>query len=68
VSHAYQRPVFPDWPYNVFTMVHATNLDDCKRIAAEMQARSGVAEYALLYGAKEYKKERVRYFAEDQVA
>ena len=66
VSHAYQRPVFPDWPYNIFTMVHATQLEDCKRIAAEMQAKSGVQEFALLYGAKEYKKERVRYFLEDR--
>src|SRR5438067_859485 len=22
VSHCYQRPIYPDWPYNVFTMVH----------------------------------------------
>ena len=22
VSHCYQRPTYPDWPYSVFTMAH----------------------------------------------
>jgi len=68
VSHCYRRPVFPDWPYSIFTMVHATSLEDCKAIAAQMQAQAAIPEFALLYGAKEYKKERVRYFAEDAAA
>ena len=23
VSHCYKRPTYPDWPYSIFTMVHA---------------------------------------------
>jgi len=28
VTHCYQRPTYPDWPYNVFTMIHARTRQD----------------------------------------
>lgn len=62
VSHCYRRPTYPDWPYNVFTMVHGRTPDDCQKAIDAMAAESGVDEYALLYSGKEYKKIRVRYF------
>lgn len=62
VSHAYQRPTYPDWPYNVFTMVHGRTPDDCQKAIDAMSAEAGIDEYALLYSGKEYKKVRVRYF------
>ena len=62
VSHCYQRPVYEDWPYNLFTMVHARSKEACERIAQEISKRSGITEYAILYSTKEYKKERVKYF------
>jgi DNA-binding Lrp family transcriptional regulator len=36
VSHCYQRPRhLPDWPYNLFAMVHATSRDEAQaRVAA----------------------------------
>ena len=37
VSHCYQRPVYPDWPYNVFSMVHCKSNDDAQKIAREIQ-------------------------------
>ncbi len=62
VSHCYQRPVYEDWPYNLFTMVHARSKESCKRIAQEISKRTGMTEYTILYSTKEYKKERVQYF------
>ena len=62
VSHCYQRPVYEDWPYNLFTMVHARSKESCERIAQEISKRTGMTEYAILYSTKEYKKERVQYF------
>jgi DNA-binding Lrp family transcriptional regulator len=62
VSHCYRRPTYPDWPYNLFSMVHARSREAVERVAAEISKRTGVTDYAILYSTKEYKKERVRYF------
>ncbi|MAD80886.1 MAG: hypothetical protein CMJ50_08605 [Planctomycetaceae bacterium] len=65
VTHAYQRPAHADWPYNLYTMVHARSRGACAtivgRIAAEL-APLGVTEHRVLYSTKQYKKTRVRYF------
>ncbi len=62
VSHCYQRPTYPDWPYNLFSMVHSRSDDKCRSIAEKISERTGVSEYEILFSTKEYKKERVRYF------
>ena len=30
VSHCYKRPTYPDWPYSIFTMVHARSMEACE--------------------------------------
>lgn len=69
VTHCYRRPVFPSWPYNVFTMVHGRSKEDCELVVQAIQAETGLETYKMLYSTKEYKKERVRYFIEtaDQI-
>ncbi len=63
VSHCYQRPSYPpEWPFNVFTMVHGRTLDDCREILGAISQRTGIHQYDLLLSTKEYKKVRVRYF------
>lgn len=63
VSHCYQRPIYPDWPYSVFSMVHALSHQQCEEVARRMAADIGVGDYVILYSVKEYKKTRVQYFA-----
>ena len=65
VTHCYQRPTFPDWPYTHFTMIHATTKDECQEIADQIQDLSGVENRLMLYSTREYKKTRVRYFVDD---
>ena len=65
VSHCYERPVYPDWPYSVFTMIHGRHADECEAVAAAIADETGVDDYAMLYSTKEYKKTRVRYFLDD---
>ena len=37
VSHCYHRPRFlPDWPYNLFAMVHAHNSDEAMKLVDEI--------------------------------
>lgn len=62
VSHCYERPVYEDWPYNLFSMVHARSKDACERVALEISKRTGITDYVILYSTKEYKKDRVKYF------
>ncbi len=62
VSHCYLRPTYPDWPYNVFTMVHGQDTAGCQEVIGAMARATGIAEYALLYSTKEYKKVRLRYY------
>ncbi|MBI3333069.1 MAG: AsnC family transcriptional regulator, partial [Candidatus Omnitrophica bacterium] len=32
VTHCYQRPTYEDWPYTVFTMIHARTGPECKQV------------------------------------
>ena len=66
VSHCYQRPTYPDWPYNLFTLIHAKSKEDCRTIAREISQATGVSDYAILFSTKEYKKERLKYFVSTQ--
>ena len=36
VSHCYQRNPAKDWPYNLYTMIHALSEESCKEIARKM--------------------------------
>jgi len=65
VSHCYRRPTYPDWPYNVFTMVHGRSARDCETTIAAISAETGISDYTLLWSVKEYKKVRLRYFTPD---
>ncbi|WP_415282757.1 Lrp/AsnC family transcriptional regulator [Candidatus Nitrososphaera sp. FF02] len=62
VSHCYRRPVYPDWKYNVFSMVHARSLEAAEKMAVEMSKQIGVSDYRILFSSREFKKERVKYF------
>jgi DNA-binding Lrp family transcriptional regulator len=62
VTHCYQRPTFPDWPYTHFTMIHAVSKEGCEDAVKEIENATGVHDYLILYSNREYKKTRVRYF------
>ncbi|RNJ80219.1 MAG: Lrp/AsnC family transcriptional regulator [Nitrosopumilus sp. H8] len=64
VSHCYERPTYPDWPYNVFSMIHCKTQDEAKEMAGSIQRQIGVDDYNILFSSREFKKTRVEYFAE----
>ncbi len=65
VSHCYQRPSLPDWPYNVFTMIHGKSTEDCERTMEDISAQTGIKNYSMLFSIKELKKCSMNYFMED---
>jgi DNA-binding Lrp family transcriptional regulator len=62
VSHCYRRNPAPDWPYNLYTMVHAGDEAACRKIAEQISKKTGVIDYAILFSRKELKKTSMRYF------
>jgi DNA-binding Lrp family transcriptional regulator len=66
VSHCYQRPSYPDWPYNVFSMIHCKSHDEAGDVAKTIQDQINVVEYTILFSEREFKKTRVQYFIEDE--
>ena len=64
VSHCYRRPVYSDWQFNLFSMIHARTLEAAEKIAVEMSEIVEIKDYRILFSSREFKKERVKYFEE----
>ena len=62
VTHCYQRRPQGDWPYNLYTMIHGSNRDQCFQIAARMSKSAGIDEYILLFSEREFRKTSMEYF------
>jgi DNA-binding Lrp family transcriptional regulator len=65
ISHCYQRPTYPDWPYSVFTMAHGRSKEECDAILDSIAEMTGIQERATLYSSTEFKKVRLLYFTDD---
>ena len=65
ISHCYQRPTYPDWPYSVFTMAHGRSKEECDAVLDSIARDTGIAERATLYSSTEFKKVRMLYFTDD---
>jgi DNA-binding Lrp family transcriptional regulator len=65
ISHCYQRPTYPDWPYSVFTMAHGRSKEECDAILASIAADTGIEDRRTLYSSTEFKKIRLLYFTDD---
>lgn len=60
VTHCYERPRYPDWEYNLFTMIHAYSREECENIAKQISVETGISGYSILFSEKEFKKTGVR--------
>lgn len=66
ISHCYQRPTYPDWPYNVFSMIHCKSESEAHEMAKTIQNQIDVNDYRILFSSREFKKTRVEYFTEHE--
>ncbi|MDX1371334.1 MAG: Lrp/AsnC family transcriptional regulator [Nitrososphaeraceae archaeon] len=62
VSHCYRRPTYPDWEFNLFSMIHARSIESAEIIAKEISSIIKINTYKILFSSREFKKERVKYF------
>ena len=65
ISHCYERVTYPEWPYNIYTMIHGASRDDTQKVIDELSAQFDMKSYEILYSCKEYKKQRINYFSQD---
>jgi DNA-binding Lrp family transcriptional regulator len=67
ISHCYQRPTYPDWPYSVFTMAHGRSKEECDAILDHIADEHGLQgeDRAVLYSSTEFKKVRLHYFTDE---
>jgi len=65
ISHCYRRNPTGDWPYNLYTMIHAESEDACWDIARGLSRQTGVESFTLLFSRRELKKTSMSYFPVD---
>lgn len=69
VSHCYRRPRrLPQWPYNLFAMVHGKSRDEVEQKVAQIATLLGehVRSHAILYSTRILKKTGLRLAGQKQ--
>ena len=54
VTHCYERK--NPWGYNLFTMVHSYERDECKEIIKRISKATGITDYSIMFSDRELKK------------
>ncbi len=62
VSHCYIRKSYPEWPYNLYGMIHGKEQKDVESIVKCFIEDTEICEYKVLYSLKELKKTSMKYF------
>ncbi|MDL2267218.1 Lrp/AsnC family transcriptional regulator [Desulfovibrio sp. OttesenSCG-928-G15] len=63
ISHCYYRPSdAPDWPYELYTMIHGKSADDYEEVIEQLINTTPLKEYAVLQSIRELKKTSMTYF------
>ncbi|MDK1031226.1 MAG: radical SAM protein [Planctomycetia bacterium] len=62
ISHCYRRRPIPEWPYNVFAMVHGQSEDEVRKFVDRIAAELDLSDYDVLFSVTEFKKSSMRYF------
>ncbi|KAF5411810.1 MAG: putative HTH-type transcriptional regulator [Candidatus Methanogasteraceae archaeon] len=60
VSHCYERMRYPEWDYNLYTMIHARTREECEHVAHEISRATAISDYTILFSEREFKKTGVR--------
>ncbi len=66
VSHAYERRVTENWPYNLYTMVHGKSPEEVREVVEQMSRACGITDYRILVTQRELKKAPPTYLKSRQ--
>lgn len=62
VTHCYARTPLPEWPYNLYAMLHATTRGECDAVADELERRLHLPPRRAMYSSREWKKASLGYY------
>lgn len=65
VTHCYERIAFPEFPYNLYAMVHAARWPDLWRVCEDLTRAVGPADGVALASLREFKKSSMSFFSEE---
>ncbi len=71
VTLSYRRPRrLPDWPYNLFTMVHGHNREEVTQKVAEIAENCGLQDidHTILFSTRRFKQRGAHYSQADNTA
>ncbi len=63
VNHCSRRPIFPHWPYSLFTLIRAESPAACIHVVKRMEERIGQFPHKHLFTTKEYQRAVVKFFS-----
>lgn len=63
VTRCYRRPVFPNWPYALFTVIRAPTSAACMDVAKRIEERAGHFPHKHLFLTREYTRTRLNVFS-----
>ncbi|WP_038041395.1 Lrp/AsnC family transcriptional regulator [Thermodesulfobacterium hveragerdense] len=61
ISHCYLRKTYPDWPYNLYTMVHGKSREEVLSVVKEISEEFGLKEYEILFTQREIVRKHAKY-------
>jgi len=65
VSHCYLRPKYPNWQYNLFTMIHGRTKEETNKVIENIANEIEYKSKMPLYSSREFKKVRIKYFSDE---
>ena len=63
VTHCYERPEAPTFPFNLFAMIHARSAEEASATFARLEESCRLSAGTMLISTREYKKTSMTFFA-----
>ena len=63
VTHCYERPEAPGFPFNLFAMIHTRSAEEAAATFASLEERCRLAAGTMLISTREYKKTSMSFFS-----
>ncbi len=62
VTHCYERPLSPEFPFNLFAMIHTASWRETQSLFQSISSDCGLRDGQLLLSIREFKKTSMRFF------
>ncbi|MBE3143879.1 MAG: Lrp/AsnC family transcriptional regulator, partial [Planctomycetes bacterium] len=56
VSHCYERKMFAGWLFNIFAMMHGSNMGEIRKAVERFVKKEGIKSFAVLPTTEKLKK------------